>query len=242
MSATMLGLIKRRSVILALAPLVALAAVGVSVAAIPSSDGAIHACYSTFGGYSGQLRVIDTQAGAKCLRQEKALDWNQRGPQGATGAPGAKGDPGPQGATGPQGLPGEAGTSKAYARTDFTSHTLPANNAGPVVVASKDLPAGSYVVNAKLTAENRDSTQGVTLDCVLREQGASSYLDVGFSGIPRSGEFGPSSSYAGPVLQDVLQGYGGGTLEIACSQNGSNASAVSVAVIHLTAIRVNSVE
>jgi hypothetical protein len=236
-----MGLVKRKSMILALAPLIALAAVGVSLAAIPSSDGVIHGCYSTFGGFSGQLRVIDTQAGAKCLRQEKALDWNQRGPQGATGASGPKGDPGPKGDSGPQGLQGEPGTSAAYAKTDFTSHTIPPNNAGPVVVASEDLPAGSYVVNAKLTAENRDTTQGVTLDCVLREQGASSYLDISFSGIPRSGEFGPSSTYASPVLEDVLQGYGGGTLEIACSQNGSNASSVSVAIIHLTAIKVDSV-
>jgi hypothetical protein len=230
----MMGLIKRKNAILAVAPLIALAAVGVSVAAIPSSDGVIHGCYSTFGGFSGQVRVIDTQAGAKCLRQEKALDWNQRGPQGATGAPGPKGDPGPQG------LQGEPGTSEAFAKTDFTSHTIPPNNAS-VVVSSKDLPAGSYVVNAKLTAENRDGTQGVTLDCVLREQGASSYLDISFSGIPRSGEFGPSSSYASPVLEDVLQGYGGGTLEIACAQNGSSASSVSVAIIHLTAIKVDSV-
>jgi hypothetical protein len=239
-----MGLIKRNAVILTLAALGALAAVGVSLAAIPGSDGVIHGCYSTVGGFSGQLRVIDPQAGAKCLRQEKAIDWNQRGPQGAPGAPGPKGDAGPQGDTGPQGpqgLQGAPGTSEAYARTDFTSHTIPPNNAPYAVVASKDLPAGSYVVNAKLTAENRDSTQGVTLSCVLREQGASSYLDISFSGIPRSGEFGPSSSYASPVLQDVLQGYGGGTLEIGCAQNGSSASDVSVAVIHLTAIKVDSV-
>jgi hypothetical protein len=237
-------LTKLGAVILALVALGAFTAVGVSVAAIPGTDGVIHGCYGSFGGFSGQLRVIDTQAGARCLRQEKPLDFNQRGPQGTTGDPGPKGDPGPQGnpgAQGPQGLQGQPGTSETYALTDFTSHTIPPNNGSSVVVASKDLPAGSYVLGAKLTAENRDSTQGVTLSCVLREKGASSYLDISFSGIARSGEFGPSSSYASPVLQDVRHDYGGGTIEIACAQNGSNPSDVSVAVIHLTAIKVDSV-
>lgn len=72
----------------------ALTAVG--VAAIPSSDGTITACYVTA---SGVLRVIDTDKGDVCFRGEATLTWSQTGPQGPTGLTGpqgTKGDTGPR--------------------------------------------------------------------------------------------------------------------------------------------------
>src|SRR5262245_63195172 len=55
----------------------------VAVAAIPDSDdGEIHGCYQK---NQGQLRVIDAEEGAECGPAEKALVWNQQGPQGVPG-------------------------------------------------------------------------------------------------------------------------------------------------------------
>jgi Collagen triple helix repeat (20 copies) len=83
---------------------VALVVAGVAYAAIPDSGGVIRGCYST---KNGALRVIDSSA--KCTNGELALNWNQQGPQGATGAVGPQGPPGQAGATGPQGLQGPQG-------------------------------------------------------------------------------------------------------------------------------------
>jgi hypothetical protein len=74
---------------------------GVAFAAIPDSNGTIHACFQKNG---GAVRVVESAA--ECRSAEQALAWNQRGPQGATGA------------TGPQGIPGSGagGSDVAYAR------------------------------------------------------------------------------------------------------------------------------
>jgi hypothetical protein len=59
------------------------AAAGIAYASIPDSSGVIHGCYKTVG---GALRVIDTQAGEKCLSAETPLNWNQTGPSDAYSA------------------------------------------------------------------------------------------------------------------------------------------------------------
>jgi hypothetical protein len=66
------------------------AASGAAYAAIPSADGVIHGCYNASSNPSGQLRVIDAEAGAKCGKNEKVLDFNQRGPKGDTGPQGTR--------------------------------------------------------------------------------------------------------------------------------------------------------
>jgi type VI secretion system secreted protein Hcp len=75
------------------------AGTAVAIAAIPSSDGVIHACRVTTGATPGQLRVIDVEATPPqaCVAGETALTWNQ---QGQTGPPGPQGDPGPPGDSG----------------------------------------------------------------------------------------------------------------------------------------------
>src|SRR3712207_4936063 len=79
---------------------------GAAVAAIPGSDGVIRACYDN---HSGSLHVIDTEDGETCRKQETALDWNRRGPQGEAGPQGEIGPAGPQGETGPAGPAGPRG-------------------------------------------------------------------------------------------------------------------------------------
>jgi hypothetical protein len=63
----------------------------VAGAAIPGSDGTIRGCYER---QTGILRVIDAEAGRRCLPFETAVRWNQEGRQGP---------PGPAGPEGPRG-------------------------------------------------------------------------------------------------------------------------------------------
>jgi hypothetical protein len=80
-----------------------------AVASIPSTGGVINGCYDP---PRGELRVIDTASGQQCRPNEKALNWNQTGPQGPAGkagAPGPAGAVGPAGPAGPQGAAGPAG-------------------------------------------------------------------------------------------------------------------------------------
>jgi hypothetical protein len=66
----------------------------VAYAAIPDSQGVIHACRNA---KSGALRVIDTDKGQTCGKDEAALSWNQTGPQGPAGPAGPAGTPGVSG-------------------------------------------------------------------------------------------------------------------------------------------------
>jgi type VI secretion system secreted protein Hcp len=72
------------------------AGTAVAIAAIPSSDGVIHACRVTTGTTPGQLRVIDVEAAPAqaCVTGETELTWNQQGPPGPQGDPGPPGDSG----------------------------------------------------------------------------------------------------------------------------------------------------
>jgi hypothetical protein len=67
--------------------------VGSAVAAgqvlAPTTDGVIHGCYNQA---MGQLRVATSPD--DCEARERAIAWNQVGPQGLAGPQGAKGDTG----------------------------------------------------------------------------------------------------------------------------------------------------
>jgi hypothetical protein len=97
----------RRSTTLIIGMVVGAAVWGTALAAIPDSDGVIHACYRplTAPTQPGRLRVIDTEAGQTCGLRSKPLSWNQTGPRGPQGIAG------PTGATGAQGLQGPPGFS-----------------------------------------------------------------------------------------------------------------------------------
>jgi len=139
-------------------------------AAIPDSQGVIHACYNT---NNGAVRVVGSGG---CRNDEAPLTWNQTGPPGLagaagaagpagpagpTGAPGAAGTPGaqgpegpvgpagPPGATGvlvPQDPPGASGSSAAYSTSSNAIGTTGGWAATPATVNRLTVPAGDYVV------------------------------------------------------------------------------------------------
>ena len=141
------------------------AASGAAYAAIPSADGVIHGCYNASSNPSGQLRVIDAEAGAKCGKNEKVLDFNQRGPKGDTGPQGPQGVQGPQGDQGPKGDTGATGPAGPAGPAGGVSDAYIAAHTGYVGVPSDlhlhevltlSLPAGSYVLMAKGNAVDFD--------------------------------------------------------------------------------------
>jgi Collagen triple helix repeat (20 copies) len=88
---------------------------GLAYAAIPGADGTINGCYEK---RTGLLRVIDAEAGKKCLSIETPISWNQKGLKGDQGSQGLQGQrglqgeqgvPGAEGERGPQGEPGVDG-------------------------------------------------------------------------------------------------------------------------------------
>jgi len=156
----------------------------VALAAIPGAGGEFTGCYTP---RIGVLRVIDVQAGEKCLKPEQQITWNQTGPQGpqgiagpqglqgpkgdkgdSTGVPGPKGDKGDPGPAGAQGLPGAIGLK------GDTGAQGPQGNPGPqgaagisgyeiVVANSADDSAGVKSLGAQCPVGKRVLGGGVTV-------------------------------------------------------------------------------
>lgn len=126
--------------VVAIAIVGALVAGGIAYATIPDSNGVVHACYhvnpqGTVDG-SGNLRVIDPSSankdGSACKKDEKALDFNQTGPQGQ------------QGPVGPTGPTGPSGASHAY--STFSDYHFTGISPNTNTISKLTLPAGDYVV------------------------------------------------------------------------------------------------
>ena len=222
----MKGKLTQKVNIAVIAALGVLAAVGVGYAAIPSSDGVIHTCYNASANPSGQLRVIDAEAGAKCSKNEKALAFNQKGPkgdpgpagpQGEPGPQGPQGDPGPQGEKGEQGEPGPPGPSGpgggagGYARVDWQGELVAGQSKGVAGVTRaryRDQPGavifGAYCFDLEFTPAI------VTGNAIAHESEAgSSALSV---------------STAGPDVGGVLTVEG--TNKIVCPEGFQDAAVV----------------
>jgi hypothetical protein len=92
-----------------------------------------------------------------------------KGARGKTGATGAQGKQGGQGAAGTTGAQGPTGPSNAYTavNTAFTNMKFPEN----VTLASVAVPAGSYLVSAKVQGID-ETKERVALGCELVHDGS----------------------------------------------------------------------
>src|SRR5215208_7853565 len=98
------GRVARTRMVLATATTAVLVSGGVAAAG-GVSEGTINACVK-----NGDVRVVGSAS--DCKKNEKALTWNQRGPEGPKGDRGVKGEAGavgPAGPAGPKGADGAAG-------------------------------------------------------------------------------------------------------------------------------------
>jgi len=198
----------------------------VAFASIPGGDGVINGCYKKSG---GTLRVIDPAVSQCDSRAETPISWNQTGPQGPQGIQGVQGPVGP---AGPQGLQGPQGTTGATGETGpagpvgaaGTSEVWTASGAIGQETLSINVPAGSYVINAKGNGINGvfgDSSQ--ILACSL---------STGDTGALRI-EAGDDGSIS---LQNALPFNSPTTITLICSGYGIN-----VEKLKLTAIKVNTI-
>jgi hypothetical protein len=130
----------RRGWILITAASVLIAVAAIAEAAIPDSNGVIHACYQD---NNGNLRVIDT--GQTCKNNESPLNWSQTGPQGPQG---------PVGPVGPQGPQGQPGSTVPDLYASYNSHDIEGGDPHQhdiEIVGLSNLPAGTYLINATVT-------------------------------------------------------------------------------------------
>jgi hypothetical protein len=199
---------------------VALTGGAIAYANIPDSGGVIHGCYKKTSPNQGTLRVIDTEQGQTCSASEKAVEWNQTGPQGPAGPQGPEGAPGPQGEPGPQGPPGSATPPDAW----LTKASVPGNEDGDEhTVLTKDLPAGNFAIVASVSPF-LTGTDGHG-NCQLRLNGI--VLDVA----PFDLTDGEVQHAAGTLMTDATFGDTGGTVSITCAIAKDDPDAFSNAAI-----------
>jgi hypothetical protein len=182
----------------------------IAFAAIPGADGVISSCYHK---NDGELRIVESTA--QCKTNEQALTFNQTGPQG------------------PEGPQGPSGTSRVYAHRSPGGFIL-LNTSGNVLVASKDVPAGSYVIDVKLTAVNGDAGGKHNVFCKLStgDTAAASVTDRNFN-YPLDGNHG----YASIQLRDVYTFSEPATINAFCYSE-----LMTVENVVLTAIKVDSIQ
>jgi hypothetical protein len=205
----------------------------IAFASIPGANGVVYGCYSNS---NGTLRVIDNST-TQCKSNETALNFNQtgpqgpqglQGPQGATGATGAAGPQGPAGPEGLQGAPGPAGasgTSTAYfARQNGSTYLDPSQTQ----ILSKDVPAGSYVINAKVVVVNRSFGSEQTIVCSLG------------SGVDTSTVSSRATSQI-LVLQDAMTFSAPATITLTCTTFGGFPFSTLTESGVLTAIKVDAI-
>lgn len=252
--------VPRRSpaVPIALAALV-LSAAGGAAAAIPDSPGGeIHVCYDAAlaAKQSGaKLSIIDKAVNPEgCDRKDTELTFNQRGPQGPqgpqgiqgpkgdTGERGPQGEPGPQGprgdtgAQGPKGDKGDKGDPGAITAYNARLETTSVNQGPSKTILTKDVPAGSYVINAKMDLSNGDDDDTAFTGCSLYAGGA--LLDFANT-ILEEDSFRVGSVEA-VALQGVAANFGGGQINVKCGTLESDR--VDVNRVQLTAIKASSIE
>jgi hypothetical protein len=120
-----------------------------------SRSGVIHACANK---RTGALRLA-----RKCKRRrEGAVVWNTQGPRGLTG------QPGPKGQTGAQGQAGANGATLGLNDFNDGPVNVPSNGIDNTVATLPNVPAGSYIITAKLVYLQASTGSAV---CDLRAGG-----------------------------------------------------------------------
>jgi hypothetical protein len=181
----------------------------IAFAAIPGADGVINSCYHKNG---GELRIIDSND--QCKANEEPLSFNQ---------------------TGPQGPAGPSGMSQVYSLRApgpfYVANTYPY---GDPLVATRDVPAGSYVIDVKLTAVNGDLYNKQNIFCNLStgDTAAASLPDAAFAYQVNGDE-----AFASVQLRDNYTFSEPGTIKVFC-----RGQTMSVKDVVLTAIKVDSIQ
>lgn len=189
---------------------VVLGGVSVGIAAIPdSSTGLISACMTT---RTGSIRVIDYQAGRRCVSGEVLLTWNQKGQPGAPGAAGQQGPTGPSGVMGPQGPAGPTGPAGPAGPSGPAGAPGEPGPMGPQGPAGVDAPRQRII--EEWSFPPRSGTERLTLfddgtltiygDCTSSPSSSTPIARVSLKGIPwTAGPRGTDYFYMGYAIEST---------------------------------------
>jgi len=178
-------------------------------AAAPQAQAStIYACYKKKG---GTVHIIAKSG--KCKKGETKLSWNSEGPAGKNGTNGTNGT---NGINGTNGTNGTNGAVAGYATTQSGTANITSKSE---VVLSKTLPAGHYLVSAKVeTYAAATGAGGVETECELWDENIS-HEEV----------FLDSSQWIGALTDFVPTGYlGASTLPMQAALNTTKTSTVYV--------------
>lgn len=162
----------------------------------------------------------------------QAKDLSAKARASLRGKPGARGLIGPAGPAGPAGQAGSAGArgpSEVFEFTHRTAIALP-NTATPL---SAPLPAGSYVILAKLQVSNDDNANSARPFCTL-----TAGLDTD-TGEPGTSNNTTSDDTAVATLTLTHTFSAPGTVTLECTDGG--ALTISLEDVRITAIQVATV-
>jgi parallel beta helix pectate lyase-like protein/collagen triple helix repeat protein len=156
-------------VLIAIAALASLAGIGYARSG-DAGSGTINGCVKKRGGW---LRIVD--ANARCRRGERAIAFNEQGPQGPHGARGPKGQRGDRGQTG---QPGAAGSPGPAGDAVFTvvgggscADIQAAIDALPAAGGAVLIKAGTYICGGSIVIDRNSVT--------LRGTGPATVLKLG---------------------------------------------------------------
>lgn len=116
---------------------------------------------------NGALKAADFKAG-----QLPSGTGGTQGPVGPVGPAGPQGPAGAQGAQGAQGVQGPMGPSHGY-RAAPPDAALLFWNTVDQTVATLNLPAGTYVLSAKVMGDNSSAADPAVISCDLRVNGST---------------------------------------------------------------------
>jgi hypothetical protein len=149
-----------------LAPVVGVLAaslVGALAVAPQASAATLYACVNR---HTHTARVFSHVP--SCRRHEMRVSWSTQGPAGKNGAPGKTGATGKQGVQGKQGEPGKNGAAAVVDGYDSTQSGTLTITAGSGSALGTELPAGHYLVTAKLTTSaTAKEVGGAEVECKL---------------------------------------------------------------------------
>lgn len=215
----------------------------IATGSIPnSSSGEVHLCFQKRGALErggAEVRIVDDEQNpGACMRGDRELVMNQRGPtgpQGPAGEDGVDGEDGQDGATGPQGPAGTAGPAYTASLAGEVGVFSPL---APVI--SKNVPAGSYAINASVTLRNWDDDDVATgVYCVLRAGGTTLQRAPSESTLDERGAIGYEEAVA---LQGTLNNFAGGQLDVSCELPlAADSDEVRAAQPVITAIKVGAI-
>ena len=174
-------------------------AAGAAIAAGPVTSGVVSACYKTTAASNGSHAVVLENTGHACPSGYTHVTWNQ------------KGQTGPKGPVGP---PGPRGPSAGF--TASTDNVALTNGTTDTSVVSLTLPAGSYIVQAKLVPFINSGVD--SMHCDLLGTGGT-VLDQNFATL------NAITDSAGTTFGDTTIGLlaslttSGGTISVGCEDN-----------------------